>query len=89
MQLANHMGRAQKKWVRGIQTRVDVTASMLGSMKVSAWSQLLALVVNSLLGSQNARTYRRSQQHGSKLADKGVEASKESSEAVGLSIDTG
>ncbi|EEU35583.1 uncharacterized protein NECHADRAFT_52409 [Fusarium vanettenii 77-13-4] len=33
MQLANHMGRAQKKWVRGIQTRVDVTASMLGSMK--------------------------------------------------------
>ncbi|KAL2673757.1 hypothetical protein Neosp_012201 [[Neocosmospora] mangrovei] len=33
MQLANHMGKAQKKWVRGIQTRVDVTASMLGSMK--------------------------------------------------------
>ncbi|KAL6364357.1 hypothetical protein LRP88_01755 [Fusarium phalaenopsidis] len=33
MQLAKHMGKAQKRWVRGIQTRVDVTASMLGSMK--------------------------------------------------------
>lgn len=36
MQLANYMGNAQKKWVRGVQTRVDVTASMLGSMKVRA-----------------------------------------------------
>ncbi|WAO95847.1 Hypothetical protein NCS54_01349200 [Fusarium falciforme] len=33
MQLAKHMGKAQKRWMRGIQTRVDVTASMLGSMK--------------------------------------------------------
>lgn len=34
LQLANYMGNAQKRWVRGVQTRVDVTASMLGSMKV-------------------------------------------------------
>jgi len=34
MQLANYIGNAQKIWVRGVQTRVDVTASMLGSMKV-------------------------------------------------------
>ena len=34
MQLANSTGQAQKRWVSGIQTRVDVTASVLGSMKV-------------------------------------------------------
>lgn len=34
MQLANYIGNAQKIWVRGIQKRVDVTASVLGSMKV-------------------------------------------------------
>jgi ATP-binding cassette subfamily C (CFTR/MRP) protein 1 len=34
MQLAKYMGKAQKTWVRGVQTRVDVTASMLRSMKV-------------------------------------------------------
>jgi ATP-binding cassette, subfamily C (CFTR/MRP), member 1 len=34
MQLARFMGNAQRTWIRGTQTRVDVTASMLGSMKV-------------------------------------------------------
>ncbi|KAK0718041.1 P-loop containing nucleoside triphosphate hydrolase protein [Lasiosphaeria miniovina] len=33
MQLASYTGQAQRKWVRSIQTRVDVTASVLGSMK--------------------------------------------------------
>ncbi|KAK6217677.1 RAS2 protein [Pestalotiopsis sp. IQ-011] len=33
MQLARFMGNAQRTWIRGTQTRVDVTASMLGSMK--------------------------------------------------------
>lgn len=33
--MAKWMGNAQKIWIRGIQTRIDVTASMLGSMKVS------------------------------------------------------
>lgn len=28
-------GRAQKLWNEGIQTRVDITTTMLGSMKVS------------------------------------------------------
>lgn len=32
--LARYIGNAQKIWIQGIQTRVDVTASMLGSMKV-------------------------------------------------------
>lgn len=32
--MAKWMGNAQKIWIRGIQTRIDVTASMLGSMKV-------------------------------------------------------
>lgn len=39
--LAKYIGNAQKIWIEGIQTRVDSTASMLGSMKVS--SRLWAL----------------------------------------------
>ncbi|KAF7857097.1 uncharacterized protein EAF02_011330 [Botrytis sinoallii] len=31
--MANWMGNAQKIWIRGIQTRIDITTSMLGSMK--------------------------------------------------------
>ncbi|RFU28601.1 hypothetical protein B7463_g7731, partial [Scytalidium lignicola] len=33
MLLARYIGNAQKIWIQGIQTRVDATASMLGSMK--------------------------------------------------------
>lgn len=33
--ITKYIGRAQRVWNEGIQTRVDVTASMLGSMKVS------------------------------------------------------
>ena len=33
--MAKYMGNAQKVWIEGIQTRVDVTASMLSSMKVN------------------------------------------------------
>lgn len=32
--VSRYVGGAQKAWNQGIQTRVDVTASMLGSMKV-------------------------------------------------------
>jgi hypothetical protein len=32
--MAKYIGHAQKIWIQGIQTRVDVTASVLGSMKV-------------------------------------------------------
>ena len=88
MQLAQHMGKAQKRWFRGIQTRVDVTASMLGSMKVGTTSRLLTLAAHYPLGSQDARTYGRPQQHGSELANQGVEAIKESPEAIGLTINT-
>lgn len=31
--MAKYMGNAQKIWIEGIQTRVDVSASMLSSMK--------------------------------------------------------
>lgn len=31
--IAKSMGSAQKDWIEGIQTRIDVTASMLSSMK--------------------------------------------------------
>lgn len=31
--IAKSMGAAQKAWIEGIQTRIDVTASMLSSMK--------------------------------------------------------
>lgn len=33
-QLAQFIGKAKKRWMKGIQTRVDVTASVLVSMKV-------------------------------------------------------
>jgi hypothetical protein len=33
--MAKYMGHSQKVWIEGIQTRVDVTASMLASMKVT------------------------------------------------------
>jgi len=33
--MARYIGNAQKIWIQGIQTRVAVTASMLGSMKVN------------------------------------------------------
>ncbi|KAL9572706.1 hypothetical protein ACKAV7_003105 [Fusarium commune] len=33
LMIAKYIANAQKRWVRGIQTRIDVTASMLGSMK--------------------------------------------------------
>lgn len=32
--IAKFMGNAQKLWIEGIQTRIDVTASMLSNMKV-------------------------------------------------------
>jgi len=35
LMMAKYIGNAQKIWIEGIQTRVDVTASILGSMKVS------------------------------------------------------
>lgn len=35
--MAKYMGNSQKIWIEGIQTRVDVTASMLSSMKVSIY----------------------------------------------------
>ena len=43
--ISKYVGGAQKAWNEGVQTRVDVTASMLGSMKVTAiemlWRTLL------------------------------------------------
>lgn len=38
--LAKYMGNAQKIWIEGIQTRVDITAGMLASMKVSLLSSI-------------------------------------------------
>ncbi|KAB5515468.1 P-loop containing nucleoside triphosphate hydrolase protein [Coniochaeta sp. 2T2.1] len=51
MQLAKYIGQAQKRWVRGIQTRVDVTASVLGSMKevkMLGFSDVVAKIVQDL-----------------------------------------
>lgn len=61
--MANIMGNAQKTWIQGIQTRVDVTSAMLSVMKVRSklnklrtldWTVVLIL----LIGRQNARLYR-------------------------------
>ena len=37
LMMSKYIGNAQKVWIQGIQTRVDVTASMLASMKVSSF----------------------------------------------------
>jgi hypothetical protein len=35
IQISFHIGKAQERWNEGIQTRIDATATILGSMKVS------------------------------------------------------
>ena len=47
--MAQYIGNAQKRWIEGIQTRVDVTASMLGSMKVGCFQKLIVTILMSLL----------------------------------------
>ncbi|EDN98254.1 hypothetical protein SS1G_13112 [Sclerotinia sclerotiorum 1980 UF-70] len=49
--MAKWMGNAQKIWIRGIQTRIDVTASILGSMKavkVLGFTDILTTMVQHL-----------------------------------------
>ncbi|KAF7914004.1 uncharacterized protein EAF01_000410 [Botrytis porri] len=49
--MANWMGNAQKIWIRGIQTRIDITTSMLGSMKAAkmlGFTDSLTTMVQSL-----------------------------------------
>ncbi|KAF7905842.1 hypothetical protein EAF00_000121 [Botryotinia globosa] len=49
--MANWMGNAQKIWIRGIQKRIDITASMLGSMnavKMLGFTDSLTTMVQSL-----------------------------------------
>ncbi|CAG8388874.1 unnamed protein product [Penicillium salamii] len=46
LQLAQFIGTAKKRWMRGIQTRVDVTASVLVSMKEIKMLGLSDIVAN-------------------------------------------
>ncbi|KAH7329994.1 putative ATP-binding cassette transporter [Rhexocercosporidium sp. MPI-PUGE-AT-0058] len=48
--VAKYMGRAQKLWMEGIQTRVDVTASMLGSMKPCKMLGFSSILTNIIQG---------------------------------------
>lgn len=62
LMIAKYIANAQKRWVRGIQTRIDVTASMLGSMKVSALfkdARVESLI--KITGGENARAHGCSQ----------------------------
>ncbi|OQD66811.1 hypothetical protein PENPOL_c004G00223 [Penicillium polonicum] len=52
LQLAQFIGMAKKRWMRGIQTRVDVTASVLASMKEIKMLGLSDIVANMI---QNLR----------------------------------
>ncbi|CAG8920353.1 unnamed protein product [Penicillium salamii] len=52
LQLAQFIGTAKKRWMRGIQTRVDVTASVLASMKEIKMLGLSETVANMI---QNLR----------------------------------
>ena len=44
--MAKYIGNAQKTWIQGIQTRVDVTAAMLASMKVRSLFETVERHVN-------------------------------------------
>lgn len=49
--LSRFMGKAQKRWIQAIQTRIDTTASMLGSMKavkMLGFTDILASMVQGL-----------------------------------------
>ncbi|CAI7586196.1 unnamed protein product [Penicillium crustosum] len=52
LQLAQFIGLAKKRWMKGIQTRVDVTASVLASMKEVKMLGLSDIVANMI---QNLR----------------------------------
>lgn len=84
MQLAKYIGNAQKIWVRGIQTRVDVTVSMLASMKVGMMASLLTvlLMTGSSSGSQNAWACGYIDQNGSKSTCEGVKIVEGLSETI-------
>jgi hypothetical protein len=69
LMIAKYIANAQRRWVRGIQTRIDVTASMLGSMKVrSQFKDGRFESLTKIAGSENAWPDGCSQQHGSKSA---------------------
>lgn len=60
IQISSYIGKAQKRWNEGIQTRIDVTATMLGSMKVSSalWVWLwVGRITETSLGCEDARFY--------------------------------
>lgn len=64
MSMAKFMGHAQKIWMKSIQTRVDVTATMLGSMKsvkMLGFTDWLVGIVQGLRVKelQEARLFRR------------------------------
>lgn len=49
--MSGAMGNAQKYWIEGIQTRIDVTASMLAAMKpvkMLGFTKILTNIVQSL-----------------------------------------
>lgn len=48
--ITRYVGRAQKIWMRGIQTRVDVTANMLGSMKAVKMLGFTGTITNLVQG---------------------------------------
>lgn len=64
MSIAKFMGHAQKIWMKSIQTRVDVTATMLGSMKsvkMLGFTEWLVGIVQGLRVKElkEARLFRR------------------------------
>lgn len=60
IQISNYIGKAQKRWNEGIQTRIDVTTTILGSMKVSSalWAWVwFEILTKTSLGREDARVY--------------------------------
>lgn len=60
VQISNYIGKAQKRWNEGIQTRIDVTTTILGSMKASSALRVwlwLDILTKTPLGREDARFY--------------------------------
>lgn len=73
--MSKYMGSAQKVWIEGIQTRVDVTASMLSSMKVKQ-TQVISprFYTNHSIVGQDARFCQHPNKYHTRAACHGTQA---------------
>jgi len=71
--ISKYIGVSQKIWIQGIQTRVDVTASALGSMKVTKdHSEAAKRVLTESLGCKDPWLYAQTNTNSAEPPSEGV-----------------